>query len=75
MTDATEKFVVVTDNGGNISYLVATDKDGNSIFTVRPVEGVNGRYVIARDKGLVVTTASSKKVNIEIDYSALKKLS
>ena len=53
----------------------ATDKDGNSIFTVRPVEGVNGRYVIARDKGLVVTTASSQKVNIEIDYSALKKLS
>ncbi len=75
MTDATEKFVVVTDNGGNISYLVATDKDGNSIFTVRPVEGVNGRYVIARDKGLVVTTASSQKANIEIDYSSLKKLS
>lgn len=75
VTDATEKFVVVTDNGGNISYLIATDKDGNSIFTVRPVEGVNGRYVIARDKGLVVTTASSQKANIEIDYSELKKLS
>lgn len=73
--DATETFVVVTDNGGNISYLIATDKDGNSLFTVRPVEGVNGRFVIAKDRGLVVTTASSQEVNIEIDYSKLKKLS
>ena len=75
MTDATETFVVVTDNSGNISYLIAADKDGNSIFTVRPVEGVDGRYVIAKDKGLVVATASSQKADFEIDYSKLKKLS
>lgn len=66
-------FVAVLNTDGEVDYLIATDKDGNGLFSVRPKEGYPDKLIIVKDGG-VVTGGASDSEKVEIDYSQLKKI-
>ena len=66
-------FVSVLNTDGEVEYLIATDKDGNGLFSVRPKEGYPDKLIIVKDGG-VVTGGTSDSEKVEIDYSQLKKI-
>ena len=63
----------VLNTDGEVEYLIATDKDGNGLFSVRPKEGSPDKLIIVKDGG-VVTGGASDSEKVEIDYSQLKKI-
>ena len=67
------EFVAITYADSSIAYLIAVDKYGVGLFTVRPSGESRSKFVIVKDKGIIAYTKGTS-VTVEIDKDKLARV-
>ena len=68
------EFVAITYTDSSVAYLIAVDKYGVGLFTVRPSGESRSKFVIVKDKGIIAYTTGTA-VYVEIDKDNLTRVS
>lgn len=67
------EFVAITYADSSVAYLIAVDKYGVGLFTVRPSGESRSKFVIVKDKGIIAYTKGTS-VTVEIDKDKLARV-